>query len=195
MNDQWLSIVEYARTFAISDMTVRRRIKTGRIHAVLREGKYFIPVNVDSDGRPTRQRDRAGTGPDVQPSMAVPAQSWSVNGTATLPRGHNSQSGAAMMRPSANNGLVSPQHSPIPNSIQRQIEGARSVAVDGGQLLSFCQDTLRRLGDTERSIRSETEARQQALSSDLYAKNLEMQGLKQQIEDMQVLLNMLEGRR
>src|SRR5690606_30498308 len=46
MADQWLSIVEYARTFKVSDMTVRRRIKTGRLHAVLKEGKYFIPVPV-----------------------------------------------------------------------------------------------------------------------------------------------------
>jgi hypothetical protein len=44
MNEQWMSIVEYARSFNISDMTVRRRIRTGRIQAVLREGKYYIPV-------------------------------------------------------------------------------------------------------------------------------------------------------
>src|SRR6478735_12847089 len=44
MAEQWLSIVEYARTFAVSDMTVRRRIKTGKLQAVLKEGKYYIPV-------------------------------------------------------------------------------------------------------------------------------------------------------
>ena len=27
MGQRWLSIVEYARTYAVSDMTVRRRIK------------------------------------------------------------------------------------------------------------------------------------------------------------------------
>lgn len=43
MSDHWLSIVEYARRHNISDMTVRRRIKSGRLHAVLREGKYYIP--------------------------------------------------------------------------------------------------------------------------------------------------------
>ena len=44
MAEQWLSIVEYARTFQVSDMTVRRRIRTGKLHAVLKEGKYFIPI-------------------------------------------------------------------------------------------------------------------------------------------------------
>ena len=47
MQDQWLSIAEYARHYNISDMTVRRRIKTGKIHAVLKDGKYFIPMDVD----------------------------------------------------------------------------------------------------------------------------------------------------
>ena len=45
MAEQWLSIVEYARTFAMSDMTVRRRIKNGKLHAVLKDGKYFIPLD------------------------------------------------------------------------------------------------------------------------------------------------------
>ena len=57
MAEQWLSIVEYARATGISDMTIRRRIRTGRIKADLKEGKYFIPVEVDQSsgemGRPT----------------------------------------------------------------------------------------------------------------------------------------------
>ena len=40
---EWLSIVEYARQFNVSDMTVRRRIRTGRLRAELRDGKYYIP--------------------------------------------------------------------------------------------------------------------------------------------------------
>lgn len=44
MTDQWLSIVEYAKKHDISDMTVRRRIRAGKVDAELREGKYFIRV-------------------------------------------------------------------------------------------------------------------------------------------------------
>ena len=45
MAEKWLSIVEYARAYSISDMTVRRRIKNGKLNAVLKDGKYFIPVD------------------------------------------------------------------------------------------------------------------------------------------------------
>ncbi len=40
--ESWISIPEYARCHQISDMTVRRRIKTGQLDAVLRQGKYMI---------------------------------------------------------------------------------------------------------------------------------------------------------
>jgi hypothetical protein len=49
MSDSWMSIIEYARYYKVSDMTVRRRIKTGRIQAELRDGKYYIPL--DENGR------------------------------------------------------------------------------------------------------------------------------------------------
>ena len=42
VGENWLSIVEYARINQLSDMTVRRRIKTGRLQAILHEGKYYI---------------------------------------------------------------------------------------------------------------------------------------------------------
>jgi hypothetical protein len=60
MAEQWLSIVEYARTFNISDMTIRRRIRTGRIQAYLRDGKYYIPIDTDPNtGEPIKQSSKA----------------------------------------------------------------------------------------------------------------------------------------
>ncbi|MFK7824773.1 MAG: helix-turn-helix domain-containing protein [Oligoflexales bacterium] len=56
MADQWLSIVEYARCFNISDMTVRRRIKNGKLHAVLKEGKYYIPIADDTAKHSSRRQ-------------------------------------------------------------------------------------------------------------------------------------------
>ena len=47
MSDSWMSIIEYARQYNVSDMTVRRRIKTGRLNAELREGKYYIPISAN----------------------------------------------------------------------------------------------------------------------------------------------------
>ena len=48
MSQRWLSIVEYARTYSISDMTVRRRIKNGKLNAQLKDGKYYIPVEYEN---------------------------------------------------------------------------------------------------------------------------------------------------
>ena len=42
MLDGWISINEYARRFNVSDITVRRRIKQGKIPAELKNGKYYI---------------------------------------------------------------------------------------------------------------------------------------------------------
>ncbi|MDE3270049.1 MAG: hypothetical protein OYH77_07175 [Pseudomonadota bacterium] len=42
MQHEWVSISEYARRFNLSEITVRRRIKQGRINAELKNGKYFI---------------------------------------------------------------------------------------------------------------------------------------------------------
>jgi hypothetical protein len=55
MTEKWLSIVEYARIYNVSDMTVRRRIKTGKLHAVLQEGKYFIPIPGKDEAKPAPQ--------------------------------------------------------------------------------------------------------------------------------------------
>lgn len=52
MSGSWMSIIEYAREYNVSDMTVRRRIKTGRLNAELREGKYYIPVGESPGEKP-----------------------------------------------------------------------------------------------------------------------------------------------
>ena len=43
MEENWISILEYARQHQLSHVSVRRKIKTGRLQAVLKDGKYFIP--------------------------------------------------------------------------------------------------------------------------------------------------------
>ncbi len=66
MEERWLSIVEYARTFQVSDMTVRRRIKTGKIPHTLRNGKYFIPVVLDRNGHPVAVDSKGSNQPQNQ---------------------------------------------------------------------------------------------------------------------------------
>jgi excisionase family DNA binding protein len=42
---EWLSIRDAAQAMGVSDLTVRRRIKDGRIEHRLRDGKYYVRVS------------------------------------------------------------------------------------------------------------------------------------------------------
>lgn len=68
MTEQWLSIVEYAKRHDISDMTVRRRIRAGKVNAELREGKYFIQV----DGSTSPKNAPAPSRAPAAPAPAAP---------------------------------------------------------------------------------------------------------------------------
>ncbi len=78
---EWLSIVEYARHYQVSDMTVRRRIKTGRLQAVLKEGKYFIPAGRGQEFiPPPAPQPQSPRHPEFLPMVAAasPAQEIST---------------------------------------------------------------------------------------------------------------------
>ena len=58
----WLSIVDYARSHNVSDMTVRRWIKSGKLNATLRDGKYYISTDqiIEEPARATAMSPGAG---------------------------------------------------------------------------------------------------------------------------------------
>lgn len=88
MNDQWLSIVEYARCFQISDMTVRRRIKTGRLHAVLKDGKYYIPLQEEAEG----QNDSFDSPVNLREEIRTPNREFfSQNQERRVPQGNGNR--------------------------------------------------------------------------------------------------------
>lgn len=86
MSQKWLSIVEYARAFNISDMTIRRRIKTGKLMATLKDGKYFIPVDEESL---LAAAEQTHGGPS-----SGPAASATISNMAGHPSNNNASSGA-----------------------------------------------------------------------------------------------------
>src|SRR5579859_7550667 len=56
----WLTIREAALALGISDLTVRRRIKDGRMEHTLRDGKYF--VRLSTTGAPVSRNGATLTG-------------------------------------------------------------------------------------------------------------------------------------
>ena len=182
MEEKWMSINDYSRSFSISDMTVRRRIRSGKLQAVLRDGKYFIHVPdghepfPDSDAAPSQ-----GRAPVSVPLVSHPG---TTNSNHAKPR----QQGASHA-PSHHGEF---RH--VPSHLAASIGSRDSVNVSSAELLSFCEASLRKFADFERRIVAENQTRIQALQQELNARNLELKQLKQQVEDLQVLVNLMESR-
>lgn len=203
MAEQWLSIVEYARTYSVSDMTVRRRIKTGKLHAVLKEGKYYIPVQVDT-GRSVKdmqstpapqqpKRDAAPRRPEISVIKGHPSSQSTFVSTA-----HSSdmpmQSATVSVNPAMPVATL-PADTPIPQSLRSSLESTPVALVESRALLAFCDGSLRSAANVERKIEEAYRQRLEALSQQVKSKDLEINGLKQQIEDLQLLIQILEKKR
>lgn len=205
MADQWYSIVEYAREFAVSDMTVRRRIKTGRLPAVLRDGKYYIPV--DSKGRPSQEAVQQATQPQtVRKETPAPIQRSHHNppahtemivvkasahaptkNTFSMPE-RVVQANPVVRKPR----ILTQASSVIPESIRESFDNVETASMDAAALLNFCEATLRKLTDAENRVEAHCQSRLQHFESDLRAKDLELVQLRQQVEDLQLLVKILE---
>ncbi len=191
MAQQWMSIVEYARTFAISDMTVRRRIRTGKLGAELREGKYFIPVDTDSSGNPVRGKpsisplQQSHTAPiRTTPELTVPAIPAvqqvvpKVSFNALEPKGVTTN--------------VAPNTPHIPASLASKIMNHTKATSDSSELLRFCNEAIS--SQVQLAIKTTLLQEQKAktLSAQNETRNLEIQQLRQQVEDLQLLVQVLE---
>lgn len=183
MAEQWLSIVEYARTFAVSDMTVRRRIKTGKLKAVLKEGKYYIPV-------------AAGHVPEgdveeleVAPSFANPLQMM----------------GQALSPPTVSRNLAEPQANVaaqslkqgasskgLPGHISQSLQKYDNTLVDSQALLQFCEHSVTRINSIEKHLQESFQLKILALEAQLKLKDQAIIELKQQVEDLQMLVKLME---
>lgn len=178
MADQWLSIVEYARTHAISDMTIRRRIKTGRIRAILKEGKYYIPVGPDGEiieelGDPIKASAR------VDPSKPLAMRNSSIS-----PHADDKLTG---LRPGAS-------FKTLPQSVSQNLLRSEQSLVDTHALLQFCEMSMTRINSIERHIQDSHQARIQSLEAQIRLKDATTIQLKQQIEDLQMLVKLMERR-
>lgn len=185
MSDQWLSIVEYAREYSVSDMTVRRRIKTGRLHAVLKEGKYYIPKKAESisDSTPRETIDLRG---------AAAVQTRTPLAQTELPQSMN-----RMVLPRATgNRVYGANHTPLPTPASPT---PQQNQVELNRLASAIESTLLKLRDMERVLEENfhsrialVEANGARLLETIKAKDIEVATLRQQNEDLLMLVKILE---
>ncbi len=189
MAEQWLSIVEYARAFAMSDMTVRRRIKNGKIKAVLKDGKYYIPVAPEK-AAVTQPREHIQR-PIVHPK--VPTHT-----SESFERRHEPAVTQPVSRPEVMSYTPStaPSHNAasfvMPEGVSKHLLAQEQSLIHTQQLLNYCSNSLKKFEQLERVANEKGVARTQALEATLAKKDAEIAQLRQQIEDLQLLVRIFE---
>ncbi len=207
MADQWLSIVEYARETGISDMTIRRRIRTGRISAELRDGKYFIPVTVDqgsgqisavkSGSRSGNPAIKSHPAPDKTLPRAVPTvQRHAETSMEFLTSERKStptvvSSNPIGPRPQAQ----SQEHHVVPELLAKPLVDAGMASVEARGLIEFCHRALEQARATVSSVEARYASRLEALNAQISQKDQEIKSLNQQVEDLQLLVQILERKK
>ncbi|WP_141736613.1 hypothetical protein [Oligoflexus tunisiensis] len=174
MAEQWLSIVEYARTFAVSDMTVRRRIKTGRLQAVLKEGKYYIPVGPGTAAEAAEfAAAEARQASEPLPVMPAPAPALKEEPVLQTPR-----PGASFRT--------------LPGNLSNSLQKYDNTLVDSQALLQFCEHSVTRINSIERHLQESFQLRLQNMEAQLKLKDNQIADLKQQVEDLLMLVKLME---
>lgn len=207
MTEQWLSIVEYARTFKVSDMTIRRRIKTGKLHAILQDGKYFIPVSGNGGSqRPNHGAERRSPErmlvTDIQrdissePKINFHRTPSSVPSEPVVVKQGQVGFKTAMQQQSTDF-----ESSPrigemvVPGSLTRPLLSQEASLVDTRALLAYCEASLRKISDNERRTVEKFKSKLETLEAVLASRDLEIKALRQQLEDLQLLVKILERRK
>ncbi|MBM4250931.1 MAG: hypothetical protein FJ146_03095 [Deltaproteobacteria bacterium] len=206
MTEQWLSIVEYARTFKVSDMTIRRRIKTGKLHAILQDGKYFIPVSGNAVNQrpnlpPRHPQDRvvvSESGRDALSDQKLPFNrvgSVSMSEPVVI---KSNQIGIKQATQQISSEFESHQRQGemiVPGSLTRPLLSQESSLVDTRALLAYCEASLRKISDNERRTVEKFKSKLETLEAVLASRDLEIKALRQQLEDLQLLVKILERRK
>ena len=201
MAEQWLSIVEYARTFAVSDMTVRRRIKTGRLRAVLREGKYYIPLSA-CEGQTAGEAEgeaEESLGFDAHEDAAIMQQALPYQSAAPtmaapyggLPANHH-LSRNPDERSENTASRTGASFKTLPVQIVQSLQKGEQTVIDTQGLLQYCDQSLTRINSIERHLQEGYQLRLQNVENQLKIKDGIIAQLKQQVEDLQMLVKLME---
>ena len=173
---EWMSIVEYARAFGVSDMTVRRKIKTGKLDHEMRGNKYYIKV--DGSKAPAKTNIIAQEEITTRPVVKAPKK---------------------VVAPEA--AIIS---SPVAKNLGEDINAAvlsapqpaqSEIRVEAENLLRLCNTVISDSKKKESLLQAKFLAESKTLESKLRSRTLEIENLKRQLEDMQLLVKMLESKR
>ena len=214
MAEQWLSIVEYARTFNVSDMTVRRRIRTGRIKAELKEGKYFIPVSrneiansiseVEEPSAPSiRERGSSFYRPKVE-SHHLPVTRPQVSQERVPGNFRMEEESRDVQVHSRQREFSRPQGEPERSSAELThnkfgrsdeiISKVGDIDLSVQNLTEACRKGFEKITAMEAQLEARYRSDIVALESRLKNKDLELDKQSQKIEDLQLLISILEKR-
>jgi len=179
MAEQWLSIVEYARTFAVSDMTVRRRIKTGRLQAILKEGKYYIPVGPGTAAEAAEfAAAEARQSSDPLPMMPTPVAAPMIMDEPVASPVQTPRPGASFRT--------------LPGNLSNNLQKYDNTLVDSQALLQFCEHSVTRINSIERHLQESFQLRLQSMEAQMKLKDSHIAQLMQQVEDLQMLVKLME---
>ena len=141
--NEWVSISEYARRFNLSEITVRRRIKQGRVNAELKNGKYYIS---------------APSSANIAKAEALPVLKSDYAG----------------------------------EELTRQTAPKNSTAIN--ELAEICKNYLAELKSKETLTQKNHNAEIEVYKIQVEKLENEIASLKQQVDDLQLLIKMLDNK-
>lgn len=190
MASDWLSIVEYARNYDISDMTVRRRIKTGKLKAELREGKYYIPP------RQAAVSDRSFSPQYIHKEQLINNGHKQRSSIHTLPR--------TDVKDICTEESLKHNVNKVETSQTRaggEANPSIKTILDPNKLLEFCETVLAKSVEREdilkQSFKYESNSlneRIEKLEAKIKLKDKEIDTLVGETEDLKLLIKILEGK-
>ena len=172
MTDRWYSIVEYARAFSLSDMTVRRRIKNGKLIAELKDGKYYIKI-------------------PNQAEKSTPSEfAYENRDEILIEREKKNQVKTPYgVRPTFPEKSYLSQVSEKGKLCKELDRGQEKVLAD---FISYCQQLIGKVEERENLLKDSLNNKIRFLEEKLEKRDIEVRQLKQQLEDLELLINMFE---
>ena len=201
MSDKWLSIIEYARRFNVSDMTIRRRIKTGKLHAKLKNGKYYIPIDQDMVNTSVLKEDRISLKPEKQSFNEAPyrAPSRTLDYVSQEENHKKAYQEEIKYEPSSHSSSYSSSQY-IPDPLKENLYNSKIANVDVHKLINFCENVLKKISESEKIIEDKYFHKFESLKSEISqlksrieTKDERLNNLKQKIEDLNLLLDIIEN--